>query len=174
MDVTGMENIVLIGMPGTGKSTVGAKLAKRLHYELIDTDRLIVQQTGKSLPQILSECGVNGFIDIEGAVGATLNCQHCVIATGGSMVLSESAMQNLCANSTVVWLDTDVTELDRRIRRSADRGIAAEAGTTVAQIDAIRRPLYSRYANIRIKTVGGIDRVVAMVMRALSKQSKPE
>lgn len=171
-DVMGMENVVLIGMPGTGKSTVGAKLAKRLRYGLIDTDRLIVEKTGKTLPQILSENGVDGFIEVEGRIGVELRCEHCVIATGGSMVFSDAAMQNLREGSTVVWLDTSLAELERRIHRSADRGIAAAPGTNVAQIDAARRPLYQKYADIRVQTVGGVERVVALILDALDRKQK--
>jgi len=164
----GLNSIVLIGMPGTGKSTVGAKLAKRLRYPLIDTDCLILEKTGKTLPQILTENGIDGFIAVEGTIGAELKCDRCVISTGGSMVFSEVAMQNLCKGNTVVWLDTSLAELERRIHRHADRGIAAAPGTTVAQLDAVRRPLYQKYANIRIQTVGGIERVVTQLLEALN------
>lgn len=168
----GLNNIVLIGMPGTGKSTVGAKLAKRLRYGLIDTDRLLVEKTGIPLPQILSERGVDGLIAAEGSIGAELRCEHCVIATGGSMVFSDAAMQNLCQGNTVIWLDTNIAELEKRIHRSTDRGIAAVPGTTVAQLDAVRRPLYQKYANIRVQTVGGIERVVALILDALDQFQK--
>ena len=82
-----MKNIVLIGMPGTGKSTVGKALAERLGYEFVDADDLIVQTTGKTLPEILRQDGLEAFYEIENKVGTDLNRTHTVIATGGSMVL---------------------------------------------------------------------------------------
>ena len=91
-----MKNIVLIGMPGTGKSTVGVILAKRLGYDFVDTDLLIIKRTGKKLPEILSETGIEGFLEIENLVGASLRCEKCVIATGGSMVLCKDAITALC------------------------------------------------------------------------------
>ena len=164
-----MSNLVLIGMPGTGKSTIGARLAKRLHYRLIDTDKLLAEKTGQTLPQILSECGVESFLQLEGTVGAELNCENCVIATGGSMVFSDEAMQNLKRDAIVIWLDTELNELDRRIRRNADRGIAAQPGTSIAEIDALRRPLYRKYADIRVRTSGSVERVTAQILDAIAR-----
>ena len=162
-----LKNIVLIGMPGSGKSTIGARLAKNLHYPLIDTDRLIMDTTGHTLPELLQIRGLEGFLALEGQVGAQLACEGCVIATGGSMVLSETAMRNLKRESVTVWLDTALTELERRIRANADRGIAAKPGTTIEEIDAVRRPLYARYADIHLHTAGSVGHMVAQLMEAL-------
>ncbi len=162
-----MNNIVLIGMPGTGKSTVGVILAKRLGYNFIDTDLLVIQRANSTLPKILKEEGVQGFLEIESYVGEHLQCEKCVIATGGSMVLSEKAMRNLCAMNVVIWLDTKPEELERRISKEADRGIAAEPGTTIAAIYAMRRPLYEKYAQIRIECKVGVDNLVLQIRDAL-------
>lgn len=167
-----MDNVVLIGMPGTGKSTVGARLAQALGYTLVDTDRLMVKQYGKSLPALLAEHGVEGFLTLEGQVGAALRCQDCVIATGGSMVLSDVAMQNLRRGATVVWLDAPLEELERRIRRNADRGIAAEPGTTLASIDAVRRPLYARYADLHVQALQGVTRVTERILKELTQAGR--
>ena len=163
-----MKNIVLIGMPGTGKSTVGVILAKRLGYDFVDTDLLIIKRTGKKLPEILSEPGIEGFLEIETLVGASLRCEKCVIATGGSMVLCKDAITALCDGNVVVWLDTKLEELERRIGVGTDRGIAAGPGETIVDIYAVRRPLYEKYADIHIKCRGGTDEVVSQVRNALT------
>ena len=90
-----MKNIVLIGMPGTGKSVVGRALAQRLDYTFVDVDDLIVEKTGKTLPEILRTQGLEAFLAIEEQVGQSLECSNTVVATGGSMVLSEKAMEHL-------------------------------------------------------------------------------
>ena len=101
-----MKNIVLIGMPGTGKSVVGRALAQRLDYTFVDVDDLIVEKTGKTLPEILRTQGLEAFLAIEEQVGQSLECSNTVVATGGSMVLSEKAMEHLCSNGVAVWLET--------------------------------------------------------------------
>ena len=105
-----MNNIVLIGMPGTGKSVVGQALASRLGYEFVDVDDLIVEKAGKTLPEILRQDGLEAFYKIEGQVGLELERTHTVIATGGSMVLYPEAMAHLKEGSVVVWLQTPFTQ----------------------------------------------------------------
>lgn len=162
-----MQNILLIGMPGTGKSTVGVLLSKRLGMRFLDTDLLLIKQTGVTLPQLLRQQGVEGFLALEGAMGEALRCEHTVIATGGSMVLSTPAMENLCKQAFCVWLDTPVSLLQGRIDQAADRGIAAGPGVTLAQIDAVRRPLYERYQNARIDGALGVEAVVRAILDTL-------
>ena len=165
-----MDNVVLIGMPGAGKSTVGVILAKRLGYEFVDSDLLIIREAGKTLPDILADVGVEGFLEIEGRGGERIRCKKTVIATGGSMVYCADAMENLREGGVVVWLDTEPDELALRISKSADRGIAAEPGATVADIFAQRRPLYEKYADIHIECAKGTDRVVSQIRAALEKR----
>ena len=118
-----MKNIVLIGMPGTGKSVVGQALASRLGYEFVDVDDLIVERAGKTLPEILRQDGLEAFYKIEGQVGCDLNRQHTVIATGGSMVLYPEAMAHLKQDSVVVWLQTPFTQIQERMPADLyDRG----------------------------------------------------
>ena len=164
------RNIVLIGMPGTGKSTAGVILAKQLGYEFVDTDLLLIKRAGKTLPEIMAECGVDGFLKLEGQVGESIRCEKSVIATGGSMVFSESAMKNLCKNNVVVWLDTELSVLEERLGSSAGRGIAAAPGTTVAEIFHVRKPLYEKYADIHIHCTGNTDHVVFQIMEAVRHQ----
>jgi len=162
-----MKNIVLIGMPGAGKSTVGVILAKRLGCGFIDTDLLIIEYMGKTLPEILAEDDIASFIEIEGRIGERLQCSNCVIATGGSMVFSEAAMNHLRKNSIVIWLDTEVGELERRINAAADRGIAASKDTSITDLYNLRRPLYEKYADIRILCMDGTDNVVSQIREAI-------
>ena len=161
------KSIVLIGMPGTGKSTAGVILAKQLGYEYLDTDLLLIKRAGKTLPEIMAESGVDGFLELEGQVGESIHCEKCVIATGGSMVFSENAMKNLCNKNVVIWLDTDLSVLQERINGSADRGIAAAPGATVAGIYDVRKPLYEKYADIHILCTGNTDHVVAQIKEAV-------
>ena len=161
------QNIILIGMPGTGKSTVGIVLAKRLGYDFLDSDLLLAREAGMTLPEILKTIGVDGFLELEGRVGADIKCSGTVIATGGSMVLSPEAMANLASNGVVIWLETRIYELERRISRNPDRGIAAGPDTSVADIYAARRPLYEKYADMRIKCRRGVDSVVSQILDAL-------
>lgn len=113
-----MKNIVLIGMPGTGKSVVGRALADRLGYTFVDADDLIVQATGRTLPEILRTEGLEAFLSIEGRVGMDLTCSDTVIATGGSMVLSGAAMAHLKENGVAVWLETPLSRIADRMPRA--------------------------------------------------------
>ena len=162
-----MRNLVLIGMPGTGKSTVGVLLAKRLGMRFIDTDLMLIERAGETLPKLLASRGVGGFLALEGKVGESLRCERTVIATGGSMVYSDEAMQNLKAQGLIVWLDTPLDMLKQRIVANADRGIAAAPGVTLESIEAERRPLYKRYADLRLEADDGIENVIANVLKAL-------
>ena len=166
-----MKNIVLIGMPGTGKSTVGRALAERLGYDFVDADDLITQATGKTLTEILKTEGLEAFLSVEGRVGEQLNRQNTVIATGGSMVLSEQAMAHLKENSVVVWLETPLSQISRRMPADLiDRGIAAPKGMTIQEIYRQREPLYAQYADLIIASRPGEDdtaRQVEEVMRSI-------
>ena len=164
-----MKNVILIGMPGTGKSTVGVLLAKRLGYRFVDTDLLIIERAGKTLPQILTETGVERFLTLEAEIGETLRCDKTVIATGGSMVFGQTAMKRLKENAITLWLDTPLPVLEKRILAAADRGIAAEPGMSIAQIDSIRRPLYTQYADIRISCEGAVESIVNSIVSAIGQ-----
>ena len=151
-----MKNIVLIGMPGTGKSTVGRALADRLGYGFVDADDLIVQTTGKTLPDILRQDGLEAFYEIENQVGTELERTHTVIATGGSMVLYPEAMAHLKEDSTVVWLQTPFSQLEKRMPADLyDRGIAVPVGTPLREIYEERCGLYARYADLIVASRDG-------------------
>ena len=151
-----MKNSRLIGMPGTGKSVVGRALAERLRCSFVDADDLIVETAGKTLPEILRTEGLDAFLSIEGRVGETLDRENTVIATGGSMVLSEGAMTHLKENGVAVWLETPLSQItDRMPEDLVDRGIAAPQGMTIREIYEQRTPLYARYADLIVASRPG-------------------
>ncbi len=145
-----MKNIVLIGMPGAGKSTVGVLLAKSCLMDFKDTDLLIQREHKKSLSEIISEVGVDKFLQIENDVIKAESFKNTVVATGGSAVFGEEAMSKLKAHGTVVYLKVDCKELERRIDNIHTRGIAMKAGTTIAELYCERAPLYEKYADITV------------------------
>lgn len=149
------DNITLIGMPGAGKSTLGVVLAKKLGYRFVDTDLLLQEGTGQLLSEIIEECGVEGFVDIENRTIAGLDCEHHVIATGGSAVYGEGAMANLKSLGRVVFIDIGMEELRKRLHQDLlDRGVVIRKGNTLQDLYDERRPLYQRYADITIQTDG--------------------
>jgi shikimate kinase len=151
-----MKNIVLIGMPGTGKSVVGRALADRLGYTFVDVDDLIAAEAGKTLPGILRTEGLDHFVALEGKVGENLDFADTVIATGGSMVLSEKAMEHMKKNGVVVWLETPISQIsDRMPEDLMDRGIAAPRGMNIREIYEYRKPLYARYADLIVASKEG-------------------
>ena len=170
-----MKNIVLIGMPGTGKSVVGQALAARLGSEFVDVDDLIVEKAGKTLPEILRQDGLEAFYQIEGQVGQELERKHTVIATGGSMVLYPEAMAHLKQDSVVVWLQTPFTRIQERMPADLyDRGIAAPQGESLREIYEERRDLYAKYADLIVASREGEDdtaHLVEEVMRTVGMQA---
>lgn len=163
-----MNNIVLIGMPGSGKSTVGVLLAKAIGYSFVDTDLIISRRAGKPLQKILDEDGLNGFLRLEEKVGAELVCDHTVIATGGSMVMSDTAMQNLKKGGKVVFIDVPLDEIKRRVTNIKTRGIAFDKGETLDDVYEKRNPLYNKYADISVEfSTGTIENTVEMIVDKL-------
>ena len=151
-----MKNVILIGMPGTGKSVVGRALAERLGYTFIDADDVIVETAGKTLPEILRTDWLDTFLEIEARVGETMEYENTVIATGGSMVLYEKAMEHLKENGVVVWLETPLSQINDRMPDDlTDRGIAAPQGMTIRQIYEQREPLYAKYADLIVASKDG-------------------
>ena len=139
------KNVILIGMPGSGKSTVGVVLAKVLGYRFIDSDLEIQSQEGKRLPELIEE-----FLDIEARVNASIEAERCVIATGGSVVYRDSAMQHLKEIGTVVYLKLTCEELEERLGDLRCRGVALQEGQTLQSLYEERIPLYEKYADITV------------------------
>ncbi len=147
-------NIVLIGMPGCGKSTVGVLLAKSLLMEFVDTDLVIQNRHGKSLCDLIKEHGLDGFKQIEHACLSSLGGDNRVIATGGSAVYGKDAMQALGQNGTVVYLQLSPADIEKRIVNITTRGIAMPEGCTLAQLYAERKSLYEQYADHTVDCSG--------------------
>ena len=159
-----MKNVILIGMPGTGKSVVGRALAERLGAAFVDVDDLIVAQTGKTLPEILRREGLDAFLRIEEEVGASIAMESTVIATGGSLVLSERAMEHLRKTGVVVWLETPLSQISSRMPEDlTDRGIAAPDGRTIYEIYKDREVFYARYADLIVASCDGEEDTAKMV-----------
>lgn len=145
-----MDNVTLIGMPGSGKSTVGVLLAKLLGHQFLDVDLLIQEREGALLQEILDSRGTAAFLDAEEAAVLSLDCRRTVIAPGGSAVCRERAALHLKKLGPVVYLQVSLEELTRRIRNLSTRGIAMEPGQTLADVMAFRDPLYRKYADLII------------------------
>ena len=169
-----MDNVTLIGMPGSGKSTVGVLLAKLLGYQFLDVDLLIQEREGALLQEILDTRGTRSFLDAEEAAVRSLNCHRTVIAPGGSAVCREGAALHLQALGPVVYLRVPLEELTRRIQNLSTRGIAMEPGQTLADVMAFREPLYSKYAGLVVDCPPGqeLAETAQIVMERL-KQARP-
>ena len=144
------DNITLIGMPGTGKSTAGVILAKVAGMEFLDSDLLIQKQEGKKLHQVIEESGVDGFLKVESRVLSSIEVQHTVIATGGSAVYGKEAMFHLRDLGKVVYLRTSYRILETRLRNLKQRGVVLRKGQTLRMLYEERAPLYSKYADVVI------------------------
>ena len=156
------KNIVLIGMPASGKSTVGKLLAEVLEYTFLDSDALIEAQTGKALREIISCEGLGGFLKIEEEVNAAIAAEKSVIATGGSVVYGARAMEHLKAIGEVVYLKLPYEEIERRLSDLQDRGVAIREGFTLKDLYDERIPLYERYADETIESINETPRETAM------------
>lgn len=144
------SNIVLIGMPGVGKSTVGVILAKVLGYQFLDADLVIQQQEKKLLKDIIAEVGTEGFIEVENRVNAGLECSQTIIATGGSVVYGKEAMEHLKEIGTVVYLEVPYKTIEKRLSDIKGRGVVLKEGQTLYDLYMERTPLYEKYADIRV------------------------
>lgn len=145
------SNITLIGMPASGKSTIGVLLAKRLGYSFVDVDIVIQEKTGRLLKEIIAREGPEGFLRVEEQVNAGLEVRHSVIAPGGSVIYGERAMQHLKKISEVVYLKLSYEELEHRLGDLTDRGVVLREGMTLRDLYEERRPLYEKYADITVE-----------------------
>ena len=145
-----MRNVVLIGMPGCGKSTLGVLLAKAMMMDFIDTDLLLQKQGGKPLQQMVDELGTEGFSEAEEQCICSLDVQNTVIATGGSVAMEEKAMEHLRQNGVVAFVKLSYETIEKRLNNISTRGIAMEKGQTLKDLYDLRQPYYERWAEIVI------------------------
>ena len=162
------DNIILIGMPGAGKSTVGVVLAKALGYNFVDSDLVIQKETGKRLFEIIDEVGIDEFLNIENRINASLSVEKSVVATGGSVIYGEEAMEHLKSIGKVIYLKTDYESLEMRLGNLLKRGVAIRSGNTLLDLYNERVPLYEMYADITIDTKNkGIREVVEIISKTM-------
>ena len=161
-----MKNIVLIGMPGVGKSTAGVVLAKVLGYQFLDADLVIQEQEGRLLCEIIEEVGTDGFIEVENRVNASLTAEHSVIATGGSVVYGAEAMEHLKAIGTVIYLKLPYEVVRKRLSDIKGRGVVLKDGQTLKDLYEERVLLYEKYADIIVDEFGrNVEQTVEEIVR---------
>ena len=164
------NNIILIGMPASGKSTMGVVLAKILGYNFIDADLEIQKQEGRKLSQIIAEDGVEGFIDIENRVNSGIEAEKTVIATGGSVVYGREAMEHYKNIGRVVYLKVDIDTLNKRLTNVKQRGVVMRDGQSLISLYNERTVLYDRYADITVDEKDhSMEEVVADILSALAR-----
>lgn len=146
------ENITLIGMPGSGKSTVGVLLAKRMGYKFLDTDLLIQEREGKRLFEIMRDSGNEYFLKVENEVNSSVDTKRTVIATGGSAVFGKDAMEHFKSIGKIVYIRVPCEVLKERIKDYSTRGILMREGQSFEDIYAERSPLYEKYADVIVDT----------------------
>ena len=149
-----LDNITLIGMPASGKSTVGVLLAKRLGYSFVDVDIVIQEQEGRLLKEIIAEEGQEGFLQVENRVNAELSVHNSVIAPGGSVIYGKEAMEHLKKISTVVYLKLSYEAVEERLGNLTDRGVVLKDGMTLKDLYEERIPYYEQYADITVDETG--------------------
>ena len=154
--MTEKTNIVLIGMPGAGKSTLGVVVAKILGMDFLDADLLIQSQMDSTLHKIIDAMGPDGFLQVENRVLSDIDCQNTVVSTGGSAVYSSEAMKHLASTGTVVYLKVPLPELEERLGSLHERGVVMREGMggSLAMLYQERVPLYEAYADITVDTAG--------------------
>ncbi|MBE6579252.1 MAG: shikimate kinase [Ruminococcaceae bacterium] len=142
-----MKNVILVGMPGSGKSTLGILLAKKIHYGYIDSDSVIVAGAGKLLPDLIAELGNEGFLALEARVNASLDVRSCVISTGGSAIYRGDVIEKMKKNGVVVYLKISYEEMAKRLGDYKRRGVVLQEGFTLRDLYEERAPLYERHAD---------------------------
>ena len=163
-----MRNIILIGMPGVGKSTVGVVLAKKLGYNFLDSDLLIQEKHKKLLHEIIEERGIEGFWQVENEVNASIKTDNTVIATGGSVIYGKDAMEHLSQLGTIVYLKLSCEELAVRLGDLNDRGVTLKEGQDLKGLYVERIPYYEKYAEL---TIDCEDKMIRDIVEEIKKQT---
>ncbi len=159
------DNIILIGMPGAGKSTVGVVLAKKLGYAFVDSDLIIQSKEGRLLHEIISKRGIEGFWKIEETVNASIEAHRCVIATGGSAVYGAKAMEHFKQIGSIIYLQLSCDAIADRLGDLSERGVTLKEGQGLPELYDERIPLYEKYADVTIDCE-------AMTIREIVEQIK--
>jgi len=168
-----MKNIILIGMPGAGKSTAGVILAKTLGRTFVDTDIAIQERTGRLLQEIIDTEGPDAFLKIEEETVLSRHFDHAVIATGGSVVFSENAMAHLKQDGVVVYLAISFEEMAKRLRNMTTRGIVLFKGESLSDMYHERVPLYEKYADITVEcSDGDFEEIVGEVIGEIGRREE--
>lgn len=164
------DNIILIGMPGVGKSTIGVILAKVLGYTFIDTDLVIQQKEGKLLHEMIAEVGTEGFLEIEGRINSEIEAERAIIATGGSVVYEKNAMEHFKEIGTVVYLHVSYPILEKRLSDIKGRGVVLKKGQDLKALYEERTPLYESYADIVVEEEHmNVEETVEVLVQELKK-----
>ncbi len=166
-----MENIILVGMPSCGKSTVGVVLAKTMNKGFVDTDILIQQREGKTLQDIIDTHGNDYFHDVEEQVLLGFDGMDYVVATGGSAIYFDSAMAHFKKNGKVVYLKVSLDTVLKRLNNIKTRGVTLAKGQTLSDLYNQRVPLYEKHADVVIEGDGlSVEAVVERIIEAVEKE----
>lgn len=165
-----MKNIIFIGMPASGKSTVGVVVAKRLGYEFIDTDLLIQKQEQRLLKEIIAQEGNEGFLKIENQVNRDLEAERAVISPGGSVIYCEEAMEHFKNIGTIVYLHVPYETINARISNAKNRGVVLKDGQTLFDLYQERTVLFEKYADYTISEEGiDLEETIDKVLELFEK-----
>lgn len=165
-----MKSIVLIGMPGVGKSTIGVILAKEIGYQFMDSDLLIQEREGCLLKDIIARDGIDGFLQVENDVNLSIETEKAVIATGGSVVYGQEAMEHLKKIACVVYLKCPYERLTKRLGDLKGRGVVLRDGQTLRSIYDERCALYEKYADVTVdEGHHGIEKTLEFLLAELQK-----
>lgn len=165
-----MKNIILIGMPTSGKTTIGTELSAVIGYGYIDSDSVIVARSGKNLRDLIAELGNDKYLDFEAKVNSEIAASRCVIATGGSAIYRDDALNKLRENGIVVYLKMSYEEMCRRLGDIAARGVVLKEGFTLLDMYNERIPMYEKHADLTVEIDGKtLAECVRAVKEALGK-----
>ena len=168
-----MNNVTLIGMPGSGKSTIGVILAKALRYEFLDSDLLIQKQEKRKLSEIIEQDGPEKFKEIENQVNADIHVTDTVIAPGGSVIYCEEAMEHFKEIGKIVYLKASYQTIKRRIRNPQKRGVVLKDGKTLKDLYDERKVLFEKYADVTISEEGcQIEETIENVLNVIEDYSQ--